>query len=242
MEDSEQKKLMLAVAHTASDELDGELALSAKLDATGLDVAAKSRAVLALDRLLGGLIGWGAAYFEDKRTRAETKGKIANQRLIHDYIEERAIHRLNADAIRKQQNLEAVWQETQNLLLTAPADEPVLSKGSNTTAEPIDSNKDDSGFEDWLNIFGSYAERANSETMRQIWGKVLSGEVRKRGSFSPSALRVVSELDSSIAQRFQEIMECCVNGRSFGMESELVLKPRELGGGVLEGWIQLGNF
>ncbi|MBO1358764.1 DUF2806 domain-containing protein, partial [Acetobacter sacchari] len=62
--------------------------------------------------------------------------------------------------------------------------------------EPLD--------EDWLNIFSSYAEKASTERTRQLWGRILSGEVRHQGRFSLSTLRILSEIDKKIANNFSE--------------------------------------
>ena len=36
---------------------------------------------------------------------------------------------------------------------------------------------------DWLNHFGGYAEKATSEHVRDLWARVLGGEIRRPGSF-----------------------------------------------------------
>ena len=56
------------------DELGGEVSIRAQLDATGLTVGGKSRALAAADRLLGGLVGIPAAYLEGVRARVEARG------------------------------------------------------------------------------------------------------------------------------------------------------------------------
>ena len=37
---------------------------------------------------------------------------------------------------------------------------------------------------DWLNYFGGYAEKASSKKVRDLWARVLAGEIRHPGSFS----------------------------------------------------------
>jgi hypothetical protein len=40
--------------------------------------------------------------------------------------------------------------------------------------------------EDWLNLFSSLASRANSQTMKEHWARILKGEIRAPGSsFDP---------------------------------------------------------
>lgn len=66
--------------------------------------------------------------------------------------------------------------------------------------------------EDWLNVFGRYAEDASSDKLRDLFGRILAGEVRKSGSFSISTLRVMSELSKNTADAFSKIHEDSIDG------------------------------
>lgn len=66
--------------------------------------------------------------------------------------------------------------------------------------------------DDWLNLFSSFAERATSETMRQHWANILSGEIRKPGSFSMATLQLAAILDHTLASIIQEICGWIVDG------------------------------
>jgi hypothetical protein len=57
--------------------------------------------------------------------------------------------------------------------------------------------------DDWLNLFGRYAENATSEKMREHWAQMLSGEIRKPGSFSFATLHLASILDEQLAQTIE---------------------------------------
>ena len=101
--------------------------------------------------------------------------------------------------------------------LTAPS--------SRTESEPnSDSAEVDS---DWLNYFGGYAEKARSEKVRDLWARVLAGEVRHPGSFSLTTLRVLAELDQQMALWFQEETEFRIMGK-------YILLPHDYSGGRLE--------
>lgn len=65
---------------------------------------------------------------------------------------------------------------------------------SSTEDEPLDT--------DWLNVFGGHAEKATSERLRDLFSRILAGEVRRPGSFSTSTLRAISELDRDVANDF----------------------------------------
>jgi len=209
------------------------VAIRAHLDDKGLTVAGKSRALVALDRLLGGVIGIPAEFFEGIRRRAELKGEereqfIKNQTFQHvstlsfsKEIGQLAMQRSIAEEIRKQINREGVFIESVEALRDIP--------------EPTASDHDRSPetlAEDWINVFSAFAEKASSERLQQLWGRILSGEIRKPGSYSLSTLRVISEMDAEIATTFQEIVVFRLNGG-------LLLKPKKLAGNTLVKWTTL---
>ncbi|WP_294325765.1 DUF2806 domain-containing protein [uncultured Sphingomonas sp.] len=59
--------------------------------------------------------------------------------------------------------------------------------------------------DDWLNRWSSYVEDASSEDLQLAFAKILSGEIRKKGSFSLPTLRAVSEMSATTANDFQKI-------------------------------------
>lgn len=56
--------------------------------------------------------------------------------------------------------------------------------------------------EDWLNSFMKFAENASSERAKNMFGRILSGQIVRPFSFGLATLRAVSELDQSIANDF----------------------------------------
>jgi Protein of unknown function (DUF2806) len=90
--------------------------------------------------------------------------------------------------IKKQVNLEAVVVKTIDNLKIAPPDKM-----------PADQPSDD-----WLNLFGSYAENATSEKMREHWAHILAGEIKNPGSFSFITLHLASVLDEKLAAIIDE--------------------------------------
>jgi hypothetical protein len=57
--------------------------------------------------------------------------------------------------------------------------------------------------EDWLNEFENLARLKSSEDMKLIFGKILSGEIIKPGSFSIKTIKLISQLDNQAAILFQ---------------------------------------
>ena len=56
----------------------------------------------------------------------------------------------------------------------------------------------------FFNRFERYAEDASSDDLRQRWGRILAGEIRKPGRFSQKVLRIVDELEPDLALLFEE--------------------------------------
>lgn len=56
--------------------------------------------------------------------------------------------------------------------------------------------------DDWMNNFTRFAEDASSERLRDLFGRILAGQVKRPKAFSVSTLRTLSELDTDIAEDF----------------------------------------
>jgi hypothetical protein len=56
--------------------------------------------------------------------------------------------------------------------------------------------------DDWMNAFMRFSEDASSERLQDMFGRILAGQVVRPGSFTLATLRIVAELDQSIAQDF----------------------------------------
>lgn len=69
----------------------------------------------------------------------------------------------------------------------------------------IENNKSQSEdiSEDWLNEFENLARLKSSEEMKLVFGKILSGEIIKPGSFSIKTIKLISQLDNQAAKLFQ---------------------------------------
>jgi len=67
------------------------------------------------------------------------------------------------------------------------------------SADPAQSTPPD---DDWMNQFMRFAEDASSEQLQDLFSRILSGQLVRPGSFSLATLRIVSELDKSIADDF----------------------------------------
>lgn len=72
-------------------------------------------------------------------------------------------------------------------------DNPLIDDGS----EPSD---------DFMNKFERYAEDASSDDLRQLYAKLLVGEIRNAGSISPATLHFVSMLEPDTTQLINRVL------------------------------------
>jgi hypothetical protein len=189
--------------------LSREVVIAAKLEENGIALRAKSRAVSALDRLVGSLFDMPAAFFEGvsrkKRLQDEINERLKNaqvriaERQIEGMPELGAalIDDVLKDRARKQINTASVAIEAIDAMKALSPPEP----SPDTETEPPQGNIDD----DWMNQFVRFAEDASSERLQQVWGRVLAGEIHKPGSFSRHSLRFIAELDKETAENCEMI-------------------------------------
>ena len=198
-----------------------EVSVRATITDSSLSVGARSRAISTLDRLLGGFFGIPAAWLErfEERIRGRTdresiiqeaaasrvKAAIQNDEEISEVIAGLALSSSLAPIANKIRVAELTVNE---LLGSSPEN---VASADETDGADVD--------QDWLNHFASYAEKASSEGVRNLWARVLAGEIRRSGSFSLSSLRLLSELDQSMATTFESVVQHRFN-------NEIIVKPK----------------
>lgn len=209
------------------DHLSNEVGVEARVTETGLSAKAKSRAIAAFDRLLGSIIDIPISKLESYANRTRAQGRLetsildaATDRVAGEIGSQtdaaRLIDEFSASQVRLLANKGCVVQQAvEHLCLPGPEGktEP------DSDIEEVDP--------DWLNNFGRYAEMASSEKVRDLWAKVLAGEVRHPGSFSLTTLRLLTELDQQMASWFEEEAK-------FRIMGEFILRPDDLEGERLE--------
>jgi Protein of unknown function (DUF2806) len=170
-------------------------ALPTILESINLPSVLGGAAGVAISRLIGGVIDYPIAWFDraSQAVRDKTTAKsIVNDALANSValqlsndpeLVQRAKNSFLTSEFRKQINRESVAQKTIEHL----AEQPAVAD-----AVPIE--------DDWLDYFSSYAEKANSEKLRDLWARILAGEIRKSNSFGLATLRFMAELDTETAQ------------------------------------------
>jgi hypothetical protein len=181
-------------------------------------------AVRAIARLVTGTAEIGAAWLDaaaakgqqvagairqETNTRATIKtalAKAAARKAVTDpELVDRVIDRWAEKELQKQVNREAVAAAAVDHL-------------ADNTSKATDTEGPN---EDWLNLFESIAERANSEDLRDILGRILAGEIRKPGQFSFRTLQFMSLLDHDLARIVQRVRNWVTGGNYIPFSAEL---------------------
>lgn len=126
------------------------------------------------------------------------EGKIISDSLNvpTEYVT-KASEKFASKVVKEQLNLDEIGLNAAKNLSEAKFDEST----NNETKEISD---------DWLNEFESYAKLKSSDEMKFVFGKILSGEISKPGSFSIRTLRIISQLDNNAARLFQILCSHCI--------------------------------
>lgn len=105
-----------------------------------------------------------------------------------DLVRRRGLERLAAEETKKQNNLEAVYGKTFQLL------DPGVSS---TTIEQID--------EDLIVFHSEKARLVSDKEMQILWARVLASEAEVPGSFSKRTLEILSVLEKTEAHLFTSV-------------------------------------
>lgn len=190
-----------------NDPLDSEISGAITITEKSIEAKLKTRTTSALDRLCGSAFDYVNLKLEKRNSKE--RALIAAERAIIESAGKSVVDHIGTDPeyadrmienhlrgiAQRQQNKDAIGQIAYDELKQLP-----LPDGTSMEDAP------DSIDEDWLNRFEAIAETASTERMRQLFGKILSGEIRRPDAFSLTTLRVASELSQRTAQLFQELV------------------------------------
>jgi hypothetical protein len=192
-----------------ADELPG-LPIQVKINA---DLNAVSESFTKLVETVSSGVG---AVYEGRRIREKAKAEadadvthakaaaaVARIQLESSFelreIAERAERRVHANEIRRQKNIEAIVSMAAQQL---PA---------HVSNEPVD--------EDWAVQFFQFCQDIGNEEMREVWARLLAGEVTKPRSYSLRTLSLVRTLNQSDARLFKNFCNFLWNGT-------IILRPK----------------
>lgn len=129
---------------------------------------------------------------------AEAVGRSA---LCDPAVMERAKARYLSDALRGQENVEAVFQAA---LPHIPMDD-----------DSVQADSADGLEQDWADAFARQAELASSTELRARLGKVLAGEIKCKGTYPRSVVRIIAELEQSEIEAVIDVGNSILEGMLF---------------------------
>lgn len=188
------------------EEDDNEVNLLAEIDGIPLPPAVKRSFWKALSQLITGVFDVPAAYLEGKAKEIRTESQAKNIVTLsaaksaaakfgsNKALADRAVDHFAARIVKEQANREAVVSEAVKNLSEDPP--------KSDTAIEID--------EDWLSLFSDLASKRSSEELQQLFGKILAGEIRQPGSFSPASIQTLSTLTGKVAKHFQNLCDLSI--------------------------------
>ena len=112
-----------------------------------------------------------------------------------------AAQKFGQRVIREQVNLDLISQDAAKRIVDD------VETFENPEAEISDNTISD----DWLNVFETEARQMSTEGMQKFFGKVLAGEVRRPGSYTTRAVKILGSLDQSVATLFLRLCSICIS-------------------------------
>lgn len=198
----------------ANDKVDAVLERVTEFVPVDLPATVLRNAAKAFGQLCSAIVGWPVAFLEGKvteeRARTESRLKlirvstdqIAQQMKVNPEYASRAANKFAGKIIREQLNLDAVSAIAVDELR---ADEPASS-----TNQHANNGEEKTINDDWLNTFEEEARQKSTEEMQLLFGRILAGEIRKPGSYSIRAVKILGELDQNTAALFKKLCSICV--------------------------------
>lgn len=169
----------------------------------------RKNAFKAFDRLCSALIDVPVGALErraaEKRAESEARIKIRDeittqitqQIKVNPEYALRAGHKYAEKIIREQLNLDKISaiaaNELKNSESSNPTDpdisEPNKKQSTDSTNQESNGSEEKIINDDWLNSFETEARSKSTEEMQLRFGRILAGEIRQPGSYSPKAMQ-----------------------------------------------------
>ncbi len=192
-----------------------ELAVDAALP--GIPVPFKRNFFKAFAHLCTALVEVPVTHLTGKadEIRAETSARIklinmsanqiAGQMQTDPEYARVAVQKFGQRVLREQVNLDMISLKAAN----------ELQNDGDPTSGPAAEEAGDAISDDWLNAFETEARLKSTEEMQELFAKVLAGEIRKPGTFSTRAIRILGSLDQSVAKHFVRLCSLSVSSLPF---------------------------
>lgn len=155
----------------------------------------------ALDRLICGATDYGMTFIESATAKRKLldegkqlvlieAAKAAGVKVVNnDDLMERAVDVFASELISKQTNRDKIFR---------------LAIGEINQAKNFD-NSESTIDDDWLGDFSTLASQRSNEDVQRLLAKILAGEIRQPGTFSPLTLHILSTLTPAVAKSFEAL-------------------------------------
>lgn len=104
-----------------------------------------------------------------------------------------------------------ILREQVNLDLTCKESAIDILDTSHSIDQSVQEESGNSISDDWLNAFEAEARQKSTSEMQAYFGRVLSGEIKKPGSFSTRTVRILASLDQVTASHFARLCSMCIS-------------------------------
>ena len=215
------------------------------LDST-IPAPIRKNAFKAFDRLCSALIDVpvGALERRSSEKRAESEARIKIIRENADQIAQQmkvdpeyariAVNKYGQKILREQVNLDKISaiaaDELKNSESNNPTNpetsEPNKEQSADSTNQDVNDGQEKVIDDVWLNIFETEARPRSTEEAQLLFGRILAGEIKQPGSYSIKAVKLLGELDQSIAALFKKLCSACIVYGVFRIPGEQVFDTR----------------
>lgn len=177
---------------------------------SSLPTPIKKNLFKAVNQLCTSVIEVPVAYLEGitAEKRAETKARItlieksaneiASQMDFDPEYAESAVKKFGQRIIKEQINLDRITSKAVDEIES----QEVEKNNVNSSEKEIN--------DDWLNTFEKEASQKSTSEMQEMFAKILAGEIRSPESYSIRTLKLLGELDSTVANLFAKFCACCM--------------------------------
>ncbi len=169
----------------------------------------------AVDRLCSALIDVPVGALErrsaEKRAESEARIKIGmevtdqiiQQIKVDPEFAKRAGNRFAEKILREQSDLEKILFMTVGQLKKTKYDSSITQNIQGASEKTIE--------DEWLSAFENEACQKSSQEMQKRFARILAGEIKKPGSFSIRAIKLLGQIDSETASIFRTFCSGCIS-------------------------------
>lgn len=177
--------------------------LAGYVNSIHLPPAVKKSLWKAIGDLVAGAVDVPVAYLESKSQQIRTEAQALS--FVTKKAAEAAAQKFEAD---EQLVERTVSHFGQKLFKEQINREKIAAKAvEELKNDPPTQDSESEIDEDWLSMFSRIAEQKSNADVQLFLAKILAGEIRKPGSYSPQTIHILSTLSQNVAQLFQKFCD-----------------------------------